>query len=105
VLVSGDEAATLQAAGAARADVVIAVTGDDEDNLVICQVARAHFNVPRTIARVNNPTNEDFRQTSPSSISKRAAEPTSATQVGSATGRGAARLTRLAPSDRAPATS
>ena len=57
---NGDEAATLQAAGAARADVVIAVTGDDEDNLVICQVAKAHFNVPRTIARVNNPKNEEL---------------------------------------------
>ncbi len=57
---NGDEAATLQAAGAARADLVIAVTGDDEDNLVICQVAKAHFNVPRTIARVNNPKNEEL---------------------------------------------
>ena len=57
---NGDEVATLQAAGAARADVVIAVTGDDEDNLVICQVAKAHFNVPRTIARVNNPKNEEL---------------------------------------------
>ena len=57
---NGDEAATLAAAGAKRADVVIAVTGDDEDNLVICQVAKTHFNVPRTIARVNNPKNEEL---------------------------------------------
>ncbi len=57
---NGDEAATLAAAGAKRADVVIAVTGDDEDNLVICQVAKAHFNVPRTIARINNPKNEEL---------------------------------------------
>ncbi len=57
---NGDEAATLAAAGAKRADLVIAVTGDDEDNLVICQVAKAHFNVPRTIARVNNPKNEEL---------------------------------------------
>ncbi len=57
---NGDEAATLAAAGAARADVVIAVTGHDEDNLVICQVAKTHFNVPRTIARVNNPKNEEL---------------------------------------------
>ena len=35
-----------------------AVTGDDEDNLVICQMAKHHFDVPRTIARVNNPKNE-----------------------------------------------
>ena len=34
------------------------MTGDDEDNLVICQMAKHHFDVPRTIARVNNPKNE-----------------------------------------------
>jgi trk system potassium uptake protein TrkA len=50
-------------AGMARADVVAAVTGDDEDNLVACQVAKMKFNVPRSIARVNNPKNEHlFRQ-------------------------------------------
>ncbi len=50
-------------AGMARADVVAAVTGDDEDNLVACQVAKMRFNVPRSIARVNNPKNEHlFRQ-------------------------------------------
>lgn len=54
----GAEASTLASAGAARADVVIAVTGDDEDNLVICQVAKNKFQVGRTIARVNNPKNE-----------------------------------------------
>ncbi len=54
----GAEAAVLADAGAARADVVIAVTGEDEDNLVICQVAKQKFNVGRTIARVNNPKNE-----------------------------------------------
>lgn len=60
VVVRGDgaEASTLDAAGAARADVIVAVTGDDEDNLVICQVAKSKFNVGRTIARVNNPKNE-----------------------------------------------
>src|SRR5262249_44302583 len=42
--------------------VVAAVTGDDEDNLVICQMAKHHFDVPRTIARVNNPANEDLFQ-------------------------------------------
>ena len=36
----------------------MAVTGDDEDNLVICQVAKRRFNVPRVIARINNPKNE-----------------------------------------------
>jgi len=50
-------------AGMGRADVVAAVTGDDEDNLVACQVAKMRFSVPRAIARVNNPKNEQlFRQ-------------------------------------------
>ena len=57
---NGDEAVTLERAGAGRADVVIAVTGDDEDNLVICQMAKKRFNVPRTIARINNPKNEEL---------------------------------------------
>ena len=62
VVMNGDgaEAATLAAAGAGRADVIIAVTGDDEDNLVICQMAKHRFNVGRTIARVNNPKNEEL---------------------------------------------
>lgn len=62
IVMNGDgaEASTLEAAGAARADVIIAVTGDDEDNLIICQVARQKFNVPRAISRVNNPKNEDI---------------------------------------------
>lgn len=55
-----DEASTLEEAGAGRADVVAAVTGDDEDNLVIAQVAKKRFNVPRTIARINNPKNEEI---------------------------------------------
>lgn len=54
----GAEAATLQEAGVERADVVAAVTGHDEDNLIIAQVAKARFNVPRTVVRVNNPRNE-----------------------------------------------
>ena len=54
----GCEASTLEDAGMARADVVVAVTGDDEDNLVVCQVAKQKFNVARTIARLNNPKNE-----------------------------------------------
>jgi trk system potassium uptake protein len=52
------EARMLEEAGARRADVVIAVTGEDEDNLVICQVAKQRFNVGRTIARLNNPRND-----------------------------------------------
>ena len=54
----GCEGSSLADAGAKRADVVAAVTGDDEDNLVICQMAKHHFAVPKTIARVNNPKNE-----------------------------------------------
>ena len=60
VCIQGDgcEAATLVEIGTERADMFIAVTGDDEDNLVACQVAKYKFNVPRTIARIRNPRNE-----------------------------------------------
>jgi trk system potassium uptake protein TrkA len=54
----GCEGTTLEAAGTGRADLFIAVTGDDEDNLVACQVAKNKFNVRRTVARLNNPKNE-----------------------------------------------
>jgi trk system potassium uptake protein len=54
----GAEVATLEQAGLERADVVAAVTGHDEDNLIIAQVAKRRFNVPRTVARINNPRNE-----------------------------------------------
>jgi trk system potassium uptake protein TrkA len=47
----------LERAGIARAGMVIAVTGDDEDNLLICQVAKDKYDVDRVIARVNNPRN------------------------------------------------
>ena len=62
VAISGDgsEAPVLEEAGASRADVLIAVTGLDEDNLVACQVAKLKFQVPRTIALVNNPQNDDL---------------------------------------------
>jgi trk system potassium uptake protein TrkA len=49
---------TLARAGAHEADVVAAVTGDDEDNLVISLLAKQEFGVPRVVARVNNPANE-----------------------------------------------
>jgi len=52
------EVSTLDLAGAARADLVAAVTGDDEDNLVICQMAKRKFKVKRVIARINDPKNE-----------------------------------------------
>jgi len=57
---NADEASVLADAGTNRADVMVAVTGDDEDNLVICQVAKRRFNVPRVIARINNPKNESI---------------------------------------------
>lgn len=56
----GCEGKHLEEAGAKRAAIVAAVTGDDEDNLVVCQMAKHHFAVPRTIARVNNPGNEEL---------------------------------------------
>jgi trk/ktr system potassium uptake protein len=49
----------LERAGISRADMVIAVTGDDEDNMLICQVARDKYLVDRIIARVNNPRNRE----------------------------------------------
>lgn len=55
----GTEIFVLEAAGMARADVCIAVTGDDEDNIVIGQVARDHFGVENVVARVNDPRNQE----------------------------------------------
>src|SRR5919202_2160276 len=53
----------LERAGIIRANMVIAVTGDDEDNLLISQVAKEKFLVEHTIARVNNPRNlQHFNQ-------------------------------------------
>jgi trk system potassium uptake protein TrkA len=53
----GDEMAFLATTGIERADVVVGATGDDEDNLIACQLAKAKFHVPRAVARVNNPQN------------------------------------------------
>ena len=47
----------LERAGIQRADLVIAVTGDDEDNILICQVAKEKYGCQRIVARVNNPRN------------------------------------------------
>jgi trk system potassium uptake protein TrkA len=58
----GDEMAFLATSGIERADVLAAVTGDDEDNLVACQLAKWNFKVPHTIARVNNPSNVQLFQ-------------------------------------------
>lgn len=57
VVGSGADPAVLEAAGARRADSVVAVTGRDETNLVVTSLAKFEFGVPRTIARVNNPAN------------------------------------------------
>jgi trk system potassium uptake protein TrkA len=54
---SGTDPNVLEAAGIRQATVVAAVTGADETNLVVTSLARFEFNVPRTIARVNNPKN------------------------------------------------
>ena len=58
VVGDGCEEGVLKEAGTSRADVFIAVTGNDEDNLVACQMAKHRFGVPRTIALINNPNNE-----------------------------------------------
>lgn len=62
VVVRGDgcEASVLAKAGTSRADMLVAVTGDDEDNLVACQVAKHKFAVARTISRVRDPRNESL---------------------------------------------
>jgi trk system potassium uptake protein TrkA len=65
IVICGDacEPRYLEEAHAEKADLVVAVTGDDEDNLVICQLAKTYFSVPRTIARANDPRNEyTFKQ-------------------------------------------
>jgi len=49
----------LERAGIARPpDIVLALTGDDEDNMVICQLAQERYGVPKVIARVNDPRNQ-----------------------------------------------
>ena len=58
--IQGDacDLATLESAGILKAEVLAAVTGDDEDNLVVSLLAKSEFAVPRVLARVNNPKNE-----------------------------------------------
>ncbi len=60
IVLNGDacEPRDLKEAQPEKADVIVAVTGDDEDNLVICQLAKTYYNIPRTVARVNDPRNE-----------------------------------------------
>jgi len=54
----GSSPQVLEQVGVAKADLVVALTHNDEDNLVVCRLAKHHFHVPRVIARVNNPLNE-----------------------------------------------
>lgn len=54
----GTDSTVMEEAGMNRAGLAVAVTGDDEDNLMICQMAKRKFEVKRTIARINNPKNE-----------------------------------------------
>jgi len=63
ILGDGTELGTLMDTGANRADVLIAATGADQDNLIICQTAKILYLIPRTIARVNDPKNEELFQT------------------------------------------
>jgi trk system potassium uptake protein TrkA len=58
----GCEMTTQKDAGFERADVVIAVTGEDEDNMVVCQLAKVVWNVKRVLARVNDPAHESLFQ-------------------------------------------
>lgn len=62
IVIAGDATRPelLARAGADRADVVIAVAGRDQDNYVICKMARRLFNVKRSVARVNDPRNEEL---------------------------------------------
>jgi trk system potassium uptake protein len=54
---SGTDPTLLESLDIRHSDVVAAVTGEDETNLVICSLARYEFHVPRTVARINNPKN------------------------------------------------
>jgi trk system potassium uptake protein TrkA len=58
IMGDGTEVSVLEKAGIARADYVIAVTGDDEDNIIISQLATEKYGVKNIIARVNNPSNQ-----------------------------------------------
>jgi trk system potassium uptake protein TrkA len=57
---SGCEVSTLKTVGTNRADMLIAVTGLDQENLVTCQLAKLLFMVPKTLSIVNDPRNEDL---------------------------------------------
>lgn len=56
----GCEARIMREIGFDRADVIVAATGEDEDNLIVCQMAKSRFHVKRAISRVNSPANEEL---------------------------------------------
>jgi len=56
----GSDPITLSEAGAYQADVVLSLTTEDEDNLIACQIAQKEYGVPRTIALVNDPENQEI---------------------------------------------
>lgn len=53
----GTDLEVLKDAGIEEAEIIAAVTGSDEENLIICQIAKLNFNINKTIARINNPKN------------------------------------------------
>jgi trk system potassium uptake protein TrkA len=70
VLGDGSAPQILEEAGANTADIIIAMTPKDQDNLLICQLGHIHFRIPRTLAIVNDPDNEViFRKLGVSAIS------------------------------------
>ena len=64
-IICGDGTTTeaLELAGVKSCDVLISVTGKDENNLISCQLAKTLFNVPKTVAKVNNPKNAEVMRT------------------------------------------
>ncbi len=60
LVINGDgcDVSAQEDAGMSHADVFASVTGDDDDNLVACELAKVTFDIPRTVAKVNNPKNE-----------------------------------------------
>jgi trk system potassium uptake protein len=67
---NGSDPAILKEAGAGIFDIILAVTPNDQDNLVICQIASMHFGVKKTLALVNDPDNEEvFRELGVSAFS------------------------------------
>ncbi|MCF8027573.1 MAG: TrkA family potassium uptake protein [Desulfobacteraceae bacterium] len=58
----GSDANTLEDAGAMYADAMLAITPNDQDNLIICQLAAIHFGVPRAVALANDPENAEVFQ-------------------------------------------